>query len=279
MPYNSCKIKARHLISSVTLQTTQPSPGHTNALTRYYRVARIVFHTCVGLILASVLFPFAGNQIKAKLIQWWCTGLLAAFNIQVKKTGVLPNSNPALNSIMFVANHISWSDIHALNSLIPLRFIAKSEIKNWPIFGFLVSKANTLFIDRSKRQDAKRTIEIAHDSLQSGDNLCLFPEGTTTDGTEMKPFKSSLIQAAILAKSSIWPVALHYPNADGSINTQVAYAGETTLVESMRSMLLQKNPVIVLHFLAPITPAEYATMDRRTLTLHIEGLIRKQLML
>jgi len=267
------------LISSVTLQTTQPTLHPTNILTRYFRVARVVTHTCVGLVVASVLFPFAGNQIKARLIQWWCTGLLAAFNIEVKKTGLPPNENTVLTNTMFVANHVSWSDIHALNSVIPLRFIAKSEIKNWPIFGYLVSKANTLFIDRSKKQDAKRTIDIAYTSLQSGDNLCLFPEGTTTDGTEMKPFKSSLIQAAILAKSPIWPVALHYPNADSSINTQIAYAGETTLIESMRSMLLQKKPVIVLHFLAPITPAEYEAMDRRTLTLHIEGLIRKQLML
>ena len=276
--YNSCKIKAQPLISSVTLQTTQPSTQQTHALTRYFRVARVMFHTCVGLVVASVLFPFAGNQLKTRLIQWWCTGLLAAFNIQVRKTGAVPNANNVLTGTMFVANHISWSDIHALNSVIPLRFIAKSEIKNWPVFGFLVSKANTLFIDRSKKQDAKRTIEIAHSSLQDGDNLCFFPEGTTTDGTEIKPFKSSLIQAAILAKSSIYPVALHYPNTDGSINTEVAYAGETTLAESMRNMLLQKKPVIELHFLAPITPAEYAAMDRRALTLHIEGLIRRQLM-
>ncbi len=178
---------------------------------------------------------------------------------------------------MFVANHISWSDIHALNGLIPLRFIAKSEIKNWPIFGYLVSKANTLFIDRNKRQDAKRTIDIAQKSLQAGDNLCFFPEGTTTDGTEIRPFKSSLIQAGILAAATVWPVAIRYPNADGSINTQVAYAGETTLAESMQQILLQKQPIVELHFLTPISPVEYANMDRRGLTLHIEGLIRHKL--
>lgn len=180
---------------------------------------------------------------------------------------------------MFVANHISWSDIHALNGLIPLRFIAKSEIKNWPVFGYLVSKANTLFIDRNKRQDAKRTIDIAQKSLQAGDNLCFFPEGTTTDGTEIRPFKSSLIQAAILANATVWPVAIRYLNADGSINTKIAYAGETTLVESMQQILLQKQPTVELHFLAPISPAEYAAMDRRALTLHIEGLIRNKLAL
>jgi 1-acyl-sn-glycerol-3-phosphate acyltransferase len=234
----------------------------------------------IGLLIASILFPFAGNTIKAKLIQWWCSRLLAAFNIKVNVIGSPPpnSAQPSSNS-MLVANHISWSDIHALNSVTPLRFIAKSEIKGWPIFGYLVTKANTLFIDRSKRQDAKRTIETAYASLQSGDNLCFFPEGTTTDGSEVKPFKSSLIQAAILAKSHIWPVAIHYPNPDGSINTKIAYAGETTLVESMRNMLLQQNPVIVLNFLAPISPPDYEAMDRRSLTQHIESLIRKQLML
>lgn len=266
------------MISPVTLQATPYTPEQTSTLTRYFRVGRIIIHTCVGLLVASIAFPFAGNAIKARLIQWWCTGLLAAFNIHVKKTGAVPDASTTLTNTMFVANHISWSDIHALNSVIPLRFIAKSEIKNWPIFGFLVSKANTLFIDRSKKQDAKRTIDIAQQSLQGGDNLCFFPEGTTTDGTEIKPFKSSLIQAAILAKSCIYPVALHYPNPDGSINTKVAYAGDTTLGESMHNMLLQKKPVIELHFLAPITPAQYVSMDRRALTLHIEGLIRKQLM-
>lgn len=240
-------------------------------------MVRISLHTLLGLAIASILFPFTGNQIKAKLIQWWCSKLLAAFNIQVEVVGSPPTSTTFSSNTMLVANHISWSDIHALNSLVPLRFIAKSEIKNWPIFGYLVSKANTLFIDRSKRQDAKRTIDIAYTSLQNGDNLCFFPEGTTTDGTEIKPFKSSLIQAAILAKSTIWPVAIHYPKPDGSINTKIAYAGETTLVESMHSMLLQKEPVIVLHFLTPISPSEYADMDRRSLTLHIESLIRKQL--
>lgn len=241
-------------------------------------MVRIILHTLIGLLIASIIFPVISPALKAKLIQWWCAGLLAAFSIQVKKTGDYPVNPHAPRNVMVVANHISWSDIHALNSVIPLRFIAKSEIKNWPVFGFLVSKANTLFIDRSKRKDAKRTIDIASISLKGGDNLCFFPEGTTTDGSEIKPFKSSLIQAAIDAKSVILPVVIQYPNADGTANTNIAYAGETTLAESMGNMLLQKSPLIVLHFLPPITPIGYADMDRRVLTLHIERAIRKCLM-
>ncbi len=178
---------------------------------------------------------------------------------------------------MLVANHISWADIHALNSVVPLRFIAKSEIKAWPIFGYLATKANALFIDRTKRHDAARIVEATAQSLANGDNLCLFPEGTTTDGTEIKPFKSSLIQAAIHANAIIYPVAIRYPRLDGGINTKVAYAGETTLTESMQQVLFQKHPVVELHFLAPISTADLADKDRRLLTLHIQDLISKKL--
>ncbi|MDP3677680.1 MAG: lysophospholipid acyltransferase family protein [Methylotenera sp.] len=261
------------------MQALNTTPLKTNSITRYFRISRIITHTLSGLLIASVLFPCSSQAFKAQLIKWWCRKLLVAFNLRVLSFGHTPNNTTSLSSTMFVANHISWSDIHALNGLVPLRFIAKSEIKNWPIFGYLVSKANTLFIDRNKRQDAKRTIDIAHKSLQAGDNLCFFPEGTTTDGTEIRPFKSSLIQAAILADATVWPVAIRYPNADGSINTKVAYAGETTLVESMQQILFQQQPIVELHFLAPISPAEYAAMDRRALTLHIESLIRHKLML
>lgn len=210
--------------------------------------------------------------------------MLAAFNLRVESHGHVPGQDTTLNNTMFVANHISWSDIHALNSIVAVRFIAKSEIRNWPIFGYLVKSANTLFIDRSKKRDAKRTIDVALQSLQAGDTLCLFPEGTTTDGRHIQPFKSSLLQAAIEAQSTIWPVAIRYPHPNGGANIDVSYAGETTLLESMQKILSQKQPVIELHFLAPISlaimsPGHATQLDRRTLTLHIEALIRGKLSL
>ncbi|CAN4267255.1 PlsC 1-acyl-sn-glycerol-3-phosphate acyltransferase [Methylophilaceae bacterium] len=164
---------------------------------------------------------------------------------------------------MFVANHISWSDIHALNSKIALRFIAKAEIRSWPIFGYLVAKANTLFIDRSKKQEAAKIVNITAASLIAGDNLCFFPEGTTTDGKQVLPFKSSVLQAAISANSVIWPVAIRYVNKDGSINTNMAYAGETVLIESMLEVIKQKNALVELHFLSPI---KTSGKDRHDLT-------------
>ncbi|WP_081987101.1 lysophospholipid acyltransferase family protein [Methylotenera sp. G11] len=261
------------------MQTIKTDLSSTSKIIRLFRVGRIVAHTLLGLTIASVVLPLAGKSFKSRLIQWWCRKLLAAFNLQVSSHGHIPAKDAQLTTTMFVANHISWSDIHAINSVIALRFIAKSEIRNWPVFGYLVSRANTLFIDRSRKRDAKRTIDVAVQSLQAGDNLCLFPEGTTTDGSVLHPFKSSLIQAAIEAKASIRPVAIRYPHPDGGVNIDVAYAGETTLMQSMQKILSQKKPVIELHFLKPITAEDVAKQDRRELTLQIEALIRRHLAL
>jgi 1-acyl-sn-glycerol-3-phosphate acyltransferase len=261
------------------LQTIKTDLSPTNKVSRYFRVGRILAHTLLGLIIASIVLPLSTATFKLRLIQWWCKNLLAAFNLKVSSHGHVPARNAQLSSTMFVANHISWSDIHAINSIIALRFIAKSEIKNWPIFGYLVSRANALFIDRRNKRDAKRTIDVAVQSLQAGDNLCLFPEGTTSDGSVLYPFKSSLIQAAIEAKACIWPLAIRYPNPDGGVNIDIAYAGETTLIESMQKILSQQQPVIELHFLKPIAAEEVAKRDRRELTLHIETLIRQHLAL
>jgi len=266
-------------IASDTLQSLKTTLHRTTAITRYYRISRIAVHTMLGVAIAAIALPLASNIRKEKLIRWWCRGLLTAFNIRVVSLGQVPANDAGHTNTMFIANHISWSDIHALNSIVTLRFIAKSEIKDWPVFGYLVSRANTLFIDRNIRRDAKRTIDIAVESLQSGDNLCLFPEGTTTDGTSMKPFKSSLIQAAIEAKATIWPVAIRYPHPDGSINIDVAYAGDTTMAESMQNILAQQQPVIELHFLKPIPSQHVAMQDRRELTAYVENLIRQHLAL
>jgi 1-acyl-sn-glycerol-3-phosphate acyltransferase len=156
---------------------------------------------------------------------------------------------------MFVGNHISWSDIHAINSIIPVRFIAKIEIQSWPIFGYLVSKSGTLFINRSIRKDAARIVDMTTDSLSEGDNVCLFPEGTTTDGTHTLPFKSSIVQAAVNAQAHIWPVTIHYPLPNKKPNVLMAFAGETNMVESMTEILKMQNPVVELHFLTPISCA------------------------
>lgn len=223
----------------------------TPTLIRYFRIARVIIHTLVGLFIAAGVLPFVNARQRGRIIRWWCRLLLRCFNIRLKVFGTPPDN--ATKQTMFVANHISWADIHALNSIIPVRFIAKLEIKSWPVFGYLVTKSGTLFINRTIRKDAARIVEITTDSLLHAENVCFFPEGTTTDGTHVLPFKTSIIQAAVDANASIWPLTVYYPSVDGQPNLTMAYAGETTMIESMDQILRIRYPVVELHFLAPIT--------------------------
>ncbi len=122
------------------LHQANVSTAQTGKLTQYWRILRIIVHTIIGLSVAVLILPFASKPTHARIVRWWCRHLLGAFNIQVRRSGFVPDPNTPPSNTMFVGNHISWSDIHALNSSVPLRFIAKSDIRHWPIFGYLAEK-------------------------------------------------------------------------------------------------------------------------------------------
>jgi 1-acyl-sn-glycerol-3-phosphate acyltransferase len=232
----------------------------TPFLIRGWRIARISLHVLIGLTLASLVLPVANRNARTAIIQWWCRRLLRCFNITLTTSGALPGKDT--HGVLFVANHISWVDIHAINSLLPVRFVAKLEVRNWPVFGYLVRKSGTIFINRTRQRDAARVVQIASNALKLRDNLCVFPEGTTTEGTQVLPFKSSLIQAAIDANTIVIPVAIRYAQPDGSLNLAAAYAGETTMVESMLAFIHMRTPTVHLHFCQPILARE---MSRQAL--------------
>lgn len=229
----------------------RPNQPSTHPIVQTYRGARIAAHTLVGLILSLTVVPVLNHPAKQRLTRWWCAGVLKRLNIRVVTKGEPPYKQQS--GKLYVANHISWVDIHALNSVTPLRFVAKSEIRRWPVFGFLASQAGTLFIDRNDRKGAIHIIQSLKRELENGAHACYFPEGTTSDGTQILPFKGSIIQAALAAKTDVIPVAIRYPLSAYQIDTRLAYAGDTSLIESIRNILRIPNPTVELHFLEPVS--------------------------
>ncbi|MGQ2966830.1 lysophospholipid acyltransferase family protein [Methylophilus sp.] len=217
---------------------------------RGWRITRITLLVLTGLTLATLVLPVASRRVRLGLIQWWCQTLLRCFNIAITVSGSPPGRDT--HGVLFVANHISWVDIHAINSVLPVRFVAKLEVSNWPVFGYLVRKSGTIFINRTRQRDAARVVKLASNALKLRDNLCVFPEGTTTEGQQVLPFKSSLIQAAIDANTMVIPVAIRYALPDGSLNLAAAYAGDTTMAESMLAFIHMHRPSVHLHFCQPI---------------------------
>lgn len=245
---------------------------HASLIVRIVRILRIVLHTLYGVGLSVLVLPTVSPKQRNWIISFWSRRLLAAMNVQVHIHGTPPS--PDLAGIMFVGNHISWLDIHVLNSIRAVRFIAKAEIRSWPIFGWLAKRANTLFIEREQKKDAMRVVETASSSLKKGDCLCFFPEGTTTDGTELLKFKGSLMQAPINAKAKVWPFAIEYPHQNGQPNKQMAFAGDTTLLESIWRIVSLNQSQAVITFLPTISPEGH---ERRGLTIAVRHAIANHL--
>jgi 1-acyl-sn-glycerol-3-phosphate acyltransferase len=135
---------------------------------------------------------------------------------------------------MVVANHVSWLDIIAINAVLPAHFVAKSEIRAWPVIGWLSVRVGTLYIERARRRDTLRINGRLADAMRNGDPVAVFPEGTTTDGSTVLHFHSSLMQAAVQARAPVHPVAIRYTRASGGRCVEAAYYGGVSLWDTLR---------------------------------------------
>ena len=219
--------------------------------TRVYRIFRLFFHLVYAVLAVACFQPNCSKARWMFFVRRWSLTLLNILNVRLNVKGAHPETTPA-NSIL-APNHVSWLDIFMLYALYYTNFVAKIEVRAWPVIGWLCSNVGTLFIERMRRRDTARINQIINQALRSGDCVTIFPEGTTSDGTCIKAFHSSLLEPAVMLHSTLYPVALRYCDRDGGPNTEVAYAGETTLLESLLNILAQQEIDAELIFLAPIS--------------------------
>lgn len=203
-----------------------------------------------GVATAAFVLPHLSPALREERIRQWCSQVLDILGVKVHVHGQIPA--PSTQATLFVANHVSWIDIWVLKAQLPMRFVSKSEIRGWPVIGWLAEQAGTLFVTRHKRQETGKTMGSVEEALRERANLCFFPEGTTTDGTELKPFKTSLFQAAVNTRARVWPMMIFYPFPQGGANTEVAYYGDITMLQSLRKVLSQKEIVVELEFSEPL---------------------------
>jgi 1-acyl-sn-glycerol-3-phosphate acyltransferase len=193
------------------------------------RAARTVLHGVEGLATTTFVFPLTGARGRRTLVQRWSARLLRMLHVDTRVHGTL---DPDGGNLLIVANHVSWLDIFVLNAVCPVRFVAKAELARWPLVGRLVRASGTLFIERARRRDTHRVNQTVTDALGAGDVVALFPEGTTSDGATVLPFKSSLLQSIVDARGEVQPLALRYRTPDGAPCTTPAYVGDDTFLAS-----------------------------------------------
>jgi lyso-ornithine lipid O-acyltransferase len=182
----------------------------------------------------------------------WCCRLLG---FRVRTIGRPTTQRP----VLFAANHISYTDITILGSLIAGSFIAKSEVAHWPFFGWLAILQRTVFVDRRIRSTAAQRDEISQ-RLAAGDALILFPEGTSSDGNRILPFKTALFGAAAqrgrIPPVVVQPVSLAYTRLDGipigrTYRPFVAWYGAMDLLTHLWRMIGLGTVEVVVQFHPP----------------------------
>jgi 1-acyl-sn-glycerol-3-phosphate acyltransferase len=248
-------LNARRAIESADSAMPRNSTG---IAVRALRLARFSLHLVRAVLIVGLIYPFLERPARRRRLKQWSAQLLRIFAIHLRVTGTPPDGG----AVLIVANHVSWLDIVALNAACPVRFVAKSEIRRWPLIGWLCARGDTLFIHRARRYHTREITREMVAAMRGGDAFAVFPEGTTTHGDVLLPFHASLLQPALACDARVYPVALRYSRADRSLCIEADYEGDKTLIESLLQLITQPQVHLSLQFLPPIA---CAGIDRREL--------------
>lgn len=220
-----------------------------------WRVSALLLLLMVGLAILFSFYRFLALSRQQSIKKVWSRVLLDLCGVALDlrhSDGPTPD-----RPVLIAMNHVSWLDIFALNAVLPATFVAKSEIRSWPVLGWLVAGTGTVFIERGSRHAVHHANQRISHRLAHGENVAFFPEGTTSEGVDVLPFHTSLFAAAIRDHAidkpqfPLLPMAITYHQ--GQERTDIcAYVGDQSLVQSIVAILsarelsvrLKKLPLI-----------------------------------
>ena len=184
------------------------------------------------------IFPFCSLLQQRALKARWSAALLKAMGLELRAE--LLDVPPGA---MLVANHISWVDVFLINAVAPSAFVAKNEVRSWPLIGWLAARNETIFMCRGSAvhaQDINAEVKVL---LQSGAHVAVFPEGTTSGGCNVKPFHAALLQPAVVIEAPLIPVAISYWEPDGQRSLAPRYDGDISFGKSLLEILGRRRLV------------------------------------
>ncbi|WP_293600171.1 lysophospholipid acyltransferase family protein [Polynucleobacter sp. 39-46-10] len=176
---------------------------------------------------------------------------------------------------LLASNHISWLDIHVINAFKPVRFVAKSEVRGWPVFGWMAEQLGTVFIRRDSARHARQVVDQIAEVLKA-ESVCIFPEGTSSSGESVLPFKPNLFESAILANAPVLPIAIVYRKRSTGLKSDApAFIGDMGLLESMSNVISNRDIEVQLHLMEPYLTDEVKSSDRKELAIYCQESITK----
>lgn len=216
--------------------------------------------------LGDFLLSGAKRSIRER-VQWLSRSAVR----HAKWMGVRSNVHGEIPSAgLIVANHVSYVDIVALSAVARCAFVSKKEVARWPIFGLYAQCGATIFVDRERRGAVADVAEGMRERLDAGVPLTLFPEGTSTDGSDVLPFRSSLFEPVVELGCPVTACALRYSLAGGSVADEVAYWRDMTLAPHLLNLLGKTGLTLDIHF----GPPSRRTGDRKTLARDLHAEVR-----
>jgi len=221
------------------------------------RLLLLVLHILFGLLLTPlILTPHAAGALRTHphVTSWWHNRLADILGVNVTVSGCRPRP-----PVLMVSNHVSWLDVVVLGGLTHTDFLSKHEVREWPVIGWLAARAGTLFIRRGSGETASISDQIAQRLREDG-LLTLFPEGTTTDGREVRAFFSRLFAAAIETGTDVMPVTLRY-HIDGEFDPIAPYTDRQSLAENLRGLITRERTQVHVMFGEPISLRDHSRKE------------------
>lgn len=210
--------------------------------------------------------PFVAEINRARWLQRTCRRALRALGVGVATTGRAPRG------AVVAANHLGYLDILVLAAQAPCVFVAKREVRGWPVFGWFARRAGTRFIDRTRRADVARAAAEFAPVIAAGHNLVLFLEGTSTDGSAVLPFRSSLLEPVATAGWPAVPVAMTYVvPAPHTAAHEVCWWGDMTLAPHVLNLAGLPRIDATVAWGEPVAPAA----DRKALARALHAGVRQ----
>jgi 1-acyl-sn-glycerol-3-phosphate acyltransferase len=204
------------------------------------------------IVFALVEFPFRCafrknfRRARALWLQRHCRRTLKMFGLKPQIFGEIPERG------FLISNHLGYLDIPVLSSITPAVFVSKREVKFWPVFGQFAQMAGTLFVDRERRMQVGHINSEIQKVLDSGTLVVLFPEGKSSNGETILPFRSALLEPAAGQRHHIFVVSVQYALDDGDAGEEICYWGDDTFFPHMLNLLGKCNVRAIVRF-APFT--------------------------
>jgi 1-acyl-sn-glycerol-3-phosphate acyltransferase len=195
---------------------------------RALRVARVGLHLIAGCAISAWLYPLLTAKARRRVRRAWAADLLRILGACLHADAASVKAGS-----LVVANHVSWLDAVALHATLSVAIVAKSEARRWPLLGRLLERNDTLFVGRRPSRDLLRVNREIAARLARGESVAAFPEGTTTDGARVLPFRPALFQPAVAGGHPLHALALLYRDGAGRRCAEAAYIDDMSLWQSL----------------------------------------------